>query len=52
MAHTHIRDRLDQELWRDVRSALKVDASVEQDPPLRRRPDVEHVAMWRGGLLS
>ena len=41
-----------QELWRDTRSALKVDASVEQGPPLRRRPDVEHVAMWRGGLLS
>ena len=25
-----------QEPWRDTRSALKVDAAVEQGPPLRR----------------
>ena len=39
-----------QELWRDTRSALAIEPAVKEGPPLRRRPDVEHVCMWRGEL--
>jgi len=34
-----------QELWRAPRSALEVDDAVDDGPPLKRRPDVDHVCM-------